>query len=318
MRDSSRVHADIRGPGAGKTRKKRRNGAANGFITPLTFIAGRASAKKALAEADFYCAVSIPNSGQGMNSTNNFFLRGAVFAQALLICAAAGLTPAQSAGSQRYIEVPLYSFQGTDGWYPRGALIQARGAFYGTTYATVFELQPPTGEHPAIETTLYTFQGGNDGAIPWAGLVSDSYGALYGTTSSGGGTGCNSWGCGTVFKLTPPVAPATQWIETVLYRFSGGADGSMPFGSLVLTAWARFTARPAWAVRPVWASCSSLRRQSRRRLSGRNPSSTISLAARTAMDLPPDWFSTRPERYTAPQTTAAERGASKAAARCSS
>ena len=58
------------------------------------------------------------------------------------------------------------------------------------------------------ETVLYSFSGGAGGAFPIAGVVLDSAGNLYGTTSAGG-TG--SWGV--VYKLDP----AGQ--ETVLFGF---------------------------------------------------------------------------------------------------
>jgi uncharacterized repeat protein (TIGR03803 family) len=45
---------------------------------------------------------------------------------------------------------------------------------------------------------LYNFTGNSDGAFPYAGLVRDAAGNLYGTTSTGG-----MWSFGTVFKLTP-------------------------------------------------------------------------------------------------------------------
>jgi uncharacterized repeat protein (TIGR03803 family) len=54
------------------------------------------------------------------------------------------------------------------------------------------------------ETVLYAFEGGNDGAAPYAGLIGDKAGNLYGTTSAGGGAGCGNLyqsGCGTVFKV---------------------------------------------------------------------------------------------------------------------
>jgi uncharacterized repeat protein (TIGR03803 family) len=56
--------------------------------------------------------------------------------------------------------------------------------------------------HPAKETVLWSFTGGTDGAIPYAGLVLDGSGNLYGTTYGGGNTKC-SGGCGVVYKLTP-------------------------------------------------------------------------------------------------------------------
>jgi uncharacterized repeat protein (TIGR03803 family) len=48
------------------------------------------------------------------------------------------------------------------------------------------------------ETVLYSFKGGADGAAPWAGVIRDSAGRLYGTTDLGGKT--NS---GVVFELKP-------------------------------------------------------------------------------------------------------------------
>jgi hypothetical protein len=52
------------------------------------------------------------------------------------------------------------------------------------------------------EGTLYAFQGGGDGANPYASLIADAKGNLYGTTQVGGGV-CNypgfTSGCGTVF-----------------------------------------------------------------------------------------------------------------------
>jgi uncharacterized repeat protein (TIGR03803 family) len=81
----------------------------------------------------------------------------------------------------------------------------------------------------------YNFQGGSDGGNPLNGsLIFDQDGALYGTTSVGG-MGCITSGCGTVFKLTPPPPGQNGWTETVLYRFGalGAGDGSVPFGGLV-------------------------------------------------------------------------------------
>src|SRR5690242_5426025 len=70
---------------------------------------------------------------------------------------------------------------------------------------------------------LYAFKGGNDGEWPNGGLARDAAGNLYGATTSGGGSLTCNGGCGTIFRLDP------KGKETVLYRFSGGADGSYPF-----------------------------------------------------------------------------------------
>src|SRR5262249_15703320 len=79
---------------------------------------------------------------------------------------------------------------------------------------------------------LHSFSGQPDGIFPYAGLVSDSSGALYGTTVFGGTLD----NLGTVYQLTPPSGGGTLWTETVLYRFTGGADGANPTytGHLVL------------------------------------------------------------------------------------
>jgi uncharacterized repeat protein (TIGR03803 family) len=80
----------------------------------------------------------------------------------------------------------------------------------------VFKLSPS-----GTETVLYTFTGGIDGGGPFAGLIADSAGNLYGTTVSGG------VGNGVVFKLSP------SGTETVLYSFTGGSDGGQPFAGLI-------------------------------------------------------------------------------------
>ncbi len=69
---------------------------------------------------------------------------------------------------------------------------------------------------------LYTFTGGNDGGWPAGNLIADKSGNLYGTTSVGGPNGA-----GTVFKLAP------DGTESVLYHFTGGADGDLPLDGLL-------------------------------------------------------------------------------------
>jgi uncharacterized repeat protein (TIGR03803 family) len=80
---------------------------------------------------------------------------------------------------------------------------------------------------------LYQFSGGADGANPLLGDIAfDQHGSIYGTTQTGGGTGCGGLGCGTVFELTQV---SGGWLESVLYRFSGeGNDGANPFAGVIL------------------------------------------------------------------------------------
>lgn len=78
---------------------------------------------------------------------------------------------------------------------------------------------------------IYSFQGGSDGANPYSDLVMDAAGNLYGTTSQGGGTGCNGQGCGTVFELTPT---KDGWKHQVLYAFTSCQnDGCTPQTGLI-------------------------------------------------------------------------------------
>jgi uncharacterized repeat protein (TIGR03803 family) len=73
------------------------------------------------------------------------------------------------------------------------------------------------------ESVLYTFQTGTDASTPYAGLVHDSAGNLYGTTLSGG-----VYNDGAVFKLD------RRHHESVVYSFAGGNDGIAPKASLIL------------------------------------------------------------------------------------
>jgi len=137
-------------------------------------------------------------------------------------------------------ETVLYSFAGgSDGANPYAGLIQDKaGNLYGTTNdggigckatngcGTVFKLAPD-----GTETVLHAFAGGSDGAYPWAGLIRDEGGNLYGTTAEGGGRGCHNYlyhGCGTIFRLAPDGA------ETVLYAFSKlQRHGALPYAGLM-------------------------------------------------------------------------------------
>lgn len=163
-----------------------------------------------------------------------------------LIISLALILLAASAFAVTPTETVLYSFPGAaSGANPyAGLILDTTGNLYGTTggggnstqcslgsgCGTVFELSPPTGTNTAwTETILHSFQGGTtDGSGPQSGLVFDSKGALYGTTSSGG-----AHAEGTVFKLTPPATQGGAWTETILYSFKGGTDGSNPASALI-------------------------------------------------------------------------------------
>jgi uncharacterized repeat protein (TIGR03803 family) len=93
------------------------------------------------------------------------------------------------------------------------------GNMYGTTRnggsglnGLVYELIQ--GRVGWTETVLHNFSGTPDGATPLSGVIVDSAGNLYGTTSAGGASGN-----GTVYEISP------SGVETVLYSFTNGSDG---------------------------------------------------------------------------------------------
>lgn len=128
------------------------------------------------------------------------------------------------------------------GGYPwhSGLIVDAnRGLYYGTTGGTFPNndcgnhcgmLYSVDGFHHL--TILHTFTSGQDGAVPMQGMVEDSQGNLYGTTTCGGANGA-----GTVFEYSAAGS------YSVIHSFSGqpafctgngGADGPVGPGSLVL------------------------------------------------------------------------------------
>ncbi len=172
------------------------------------------------------------------------FLRAAT-AALMIVIVTFMLTP--SAGAQTY--QTLYTFTGgADGGTPfAGLIIDAAGNLYGTTYyggsgpcdvgtypgcGTVFELAPTAGGG-WTESVLYSFTG-QTGWRPPSGLTSDAAGNLYGTTFWGNSINGNGAGWGLVFKLTPN--PDGSWSESVLYGFTGAADGGSPVGGVILDA----------------------------------------------------------------------------------
>jgi uncharacterized repeat protein (TIGR03803 family) len=126
--------------------------------------------------------------------------------------------------------VVLHKFTGSpDGEEPEALLVEdSSGNLYGTTFlggtfenaGTVFEL-----DSEGNETILYNFcsePNCADGYSPYAGVIRDPAGNLYGAAAGGGGHNA-----GVVYELDP------NGKETVLYSFTGLSDGSDPFSVLV-------------------------------------------------------------------------------------
>jgi uncharacterized repeat protein (TIGR03803 family) len=128
----------------------------------------------------------------------------------------------------------LHNFSGVDGLGPFLPLIRdSAGNLYGTTFdggtleggkckhgcGTVFSIDK-TGK----ETVLHAFNEGTDGGSPDS-LVQDEAGNIYGAAGGGGDTSCPG-GCGVLFKLD------SAGKLTVVYSFTGGADGAGPYSLL--------------------------------------------------------------------------------------
>jgi len=93
-------------------------------------------------------------------------------------------------------------------------------------YTLVGLLLAGAGAAPASTySVVYSFTGGAGGANPNTPLIRDSAGNIYGTTVNGGNTACEG-GCGIIFKVAP------RGKLTVLYNFTGGADGANPYTGL--------------------------------------------------------------------------------------
>jgi uncharacterized repeat protein (TIGR03803 family) len=145
----------------------------------------------------------------------------------------------------------LYTFTNGYGGSPTGTLaMDSAGNIYGTTpyggtqcsvtynqgCGIVFELSPQSGGAYYTYNTLHTFCEDYyqcaDGALPYAGLVIDAAGNLYGTTEQGG-----SEASGTAFELSPPSIQGGAWTETILHNFCTTyhcTDGYFPYGRLLL------------------------------------------------------------------------------------
>ena len=145
--------------------------------------------------------------------------------------------------SSGYASTPttLVSFNGTDGAYPFGTLIaDANGNLFGTTSGgganvnggTVFEIAKTSSGYASTPTILYTFcakTNCTDGAFPYAGLIADANGNLFGTTYLGG-----AYAFGTVFEIAKTARGYVR-TPTTLVSFKG-TDGDQPTGGLIADA----------------------------------------------------------------------------------
>jgi len=160
------------------------------------------------------------------------------------------LTPTKQGTWKETILHTFDCFSNNDGCLPQSSLIfDQAGNLYGTTLqggggdnttfctngcGTVFELSPSKGGG-WTETQLHTFPNGDggtpDGQNPYASLIFDQAGNLYGTTWVGG-----TDDEGVIFKLAP--GSKGEWKETVLFRFhdlvNNPPDGANAYAGLVM------------------------------------------------------------------------------------
>jgi uncharacterized repeat protein (TIGR03803 family) len=220
------------------------------FFTALMF-AGATLAAAAQSETTLYSFQNdltdgnYPEAGLAADSSGALygttFLGGAGSGGGYDVGTVFKLTPPANPGGA-WTEGVIFAFSGISGESPYCNLLidQGTGTLYGTTVGgglygegVVFSLTPPTQSGASwTETVLWNFGGTDDGAGPYAGVIADAQGRLYGTTYSGG-----KHHAGTVYRLSPPAQLGGVWSEHVLHSFAwceGGTDGGSPFAGVVL------------------------------------------------------------------------------------
>lgn len=149
------------------------------------------------------------------------------------------LTPTATFPSSAFTpwdETVLYAFTGLDGSepvYPQ-LIFDHAGNLYGATQfggshggGAVLEMTPSSGGGWTEQVLYGGFEGDSPtGSQPYSGVVMDSAGNLYGTTSIGGEPGD-----GVVYEVSPAQG---GWAQTILHSFANGGDGGLSFGGLVM------------------------------------------------------------------------------------
>lgn len=180
---------------------------------------------------------AFPTGGLLLDSAGNLFgttVGGGSFSGNNCSLFGCGVVFELSPGTSGWTETVLYAFTGgSDGWRPESLTADTNGNFMGVAqvggtsgHGTVFELTPRNSGWSL--SVLYSFSGGSDGSNPSSQLIFDKQGNLFGTAAGGGLTQCGSFGCGTVFELSPN---GSGWNFSDVYSFSG-PDGEGPYGIL--------------------------------------------------------------------------------------
>jgi uncharacterized repeat protein (TIGR03803 family) len=158
---------------------------------------------------------------------------------------------AKTAAGYATTPTTLFNFNQANGDFGNpgaGLLTDSNGDLFGTTDlggqfddGTVFEIKKTATGYASTPTTLVSFTGEDgQGEIPEAGLIADSRGDLFGTTSTGGavlhlGGGGFALGAGTVFEIVKTAA-GYAGTPITLATFHDLSDGLSPEGRLIIDA----------------------------------------------------------------------------------
>jgi len=177
----------------------------------------------------YYNSLSSDASGNlyGVTSEGGAFESGSVFK----------MSPDGKGG---WTKTVIFSFPNDGSTWPIGGLaLDSAGNLYGVSAeggkndtGYVYKLSP-NSSGTWSETVIHAFgkccSKGPDGIEPFAGVVVDSQGHLYGTTTEGGANGF-----GTIYELSPTTSGA--WTETILHSFAYLTEGRYPSSPLLLDA----------------------------------------------------------------------------------
>jgi uncharacterized repeat protein (TIGR03803 family) len=162
------------------------------------------------------------------------YCRSRPFSQTAMALAVAVFTLALPSLMQAQTESVLYSYPAGgigNPSFPIACSFDHAGNLYVVTQeggagnaGSVSQLKPVTGGWD--ETTIYSFTGETDGALPWNAVVADAAGNLYGISSNG------TSGGGAVYELSPTTGGT--WTISILHGFTDGTDGGQPVGGMVM------------------------------------------------------------------------------------
>ena len=178
-----------------------------------------------------------PRDGQGPQAEVMFDPAGSLYSTTFFGGSGGGTVFKMTPGSGGWTESTLYNFDSRQGgpYSPNaGVVLDNAGNLYGTTVSggenrsgVVYRLSPSSPGW--IENTIFAFGNSDLGAEPYAGVIFDSAGNLYGATTSE----VNNFS-GAVFELTPSNG---NWIPSTVYKFSGDMNpycGNGPYASLFM------------------------------------------------------------------------------------